>query len=394
MDGYGKTPGKTKPHRHPGSRIRLGRAASVTTALVLTLTVLTMTTVGMASLGGLASQAAILSAKLSVPQGGAEVIGDNVSAFTAVFAAQTPQSAPKPSSPSHTVSSPKPASSASSAASQSASSAAPQTLKPVKTVTFGSRSGAEYEQSGPICVYNQTAHHKADIAAQLAIKPDVHLNLKAAPQVLIVHTHTTESYASADTGSYDPAALTRNADKSKSVVRVGDEIAAYLEKSGIGVLHDTTYHDYPDYNGAYDRSLATIQKDMKQYPSIKVVLDIHRDAIQYADGSRAKPTVDIDGKKAAQIMVVAPCDEAETSLSIPDWQYNYRFGLRIQQQLVKDYPGLARPLNLCPRRYNMQVCHGSLLVEFGTDVNTLDEAVYAGQLFGSSLSKVLLGLQS
>lgn len=262
----------------------------------------------------------------------------------------------------------------------------------VNTLQMGAGNSSMYQSYGNICVYNQT-HFSSDILKQLGIRPDVHINLKKGPQVLIIHTHTTESYAQSDTGYYSPSYSTRNPDKTKSVVKVGDLIAQQLQKQGIQVVHDTTYHDYPSYSNAYGKALASINKDLKKYPTIKVILDIHRDAIQYTNGTRAKPTAVVNGKKAAQIMVVSAANEPNSALPIPDWQYNYRFALRIQQALVNTYPGLARPLNLCPYRYNMQASHGSLLVEFGTDVNTLDEATYSGQLFGNVLAKVLLGLQ-
>jgi stage II sporulation protein P len=176
-------------------------------------------------------------------------------------------------------------------------------------------------------------------------------------------------------------------------VEVGDEIAKYLEANGIGVYHDTAYNDYPEFDGAYERSLAAIQNDMKKYPSIKVVLDIHRDSIQNDDGTRIKPTVVIGGKKAAQVMIISACGEPGSSMTVPNWQWNYRFALRIEQQLNKTYPGLARPIELVDKQYNQQVSHGALLIDFGTDVNTLDEATYSGELFGQSLAKVLKSLQ-
>lgn len=395
-----KKPGKGKQDSH-STGIR-NRITAVSLTLAVTLTILLAFADSAAAIGRVAGSAALLSAKLTVPQGGTELMTENFSAIASLLAPvrEAAGSSSSAASSSSAVSSSSPASSA--ASSQSASSAAqessssgtvPSGMKSVKTVQFGSQSTGDYSLFNGICVCNQTAHHQPDIQKELAIRPDIKIDLKSAPQVLILHTHTTESFASADQNWYDPNGATRNPDKTKSVVRVGDEITSYLEKSGIGVLHDTTYHDYPDYEGAYDRELATIQSDLKKYPSIKIVLDIHRDCIQYSDGSRAKPTAVVDGKKAAQIMIEAPCDEPGLSPSVPNWEQNYRFGLRIQQQLVQDYPGLARPLDLRNRRYNMHMSNGSLLVEFGTDVNTLDEAVYAGQLFGQSLAKVLLSLQ-
>jgi len=172
---------------------------------------------------------------------------------------------------------------------------------------------------------------------------------------------------------------------------VGDKIAEQLETAGIGVVHDKTVHDYPAYDGSYDRSLATMQKNLKQYPSIKVTLDIHRDAMHRDDGTMLKTTAVVGGKKAAQVMILSGCDDDGT-LGFPNWEYNLRLALRIQNQLAKDAPGLARPLDFCARRYNENVTKGSLLIEIGTDANTLDEAKYSGTLVGQSLAKVLQGL--
>jgi stage II sporulation protein P len=342
---------------------------------------------GVTTYAGALSSAAVFSAKLTVPTGGAQIATENLGVLGSLFASKNEDESESSASGVSSASSKSASSSASSAGSS------PSGMKPVQTVLFGAKTGAKYENYENICVYNQTSSHKADIKNQLKIAPDFKIKTSEGPQVLIVHTHTTESFASADTGYYDPDYPTRNPDKSKSVVAVGNKIAQALEKNGIGVVHDTTYHDYPSYSNAYAKALASIQKDLKKYPSIKVILDIHRDAIQYSDGSRAKPTAVVDGKKAAQVMIISACNEPGSSLPVPDWQWNYRFALRIQQAMMNTYPTLARPLNLAPMRYNMHASHGALLIEFGTDVNTLEEVTYSGQLFGQVLSKVLLGLK-
>ncbi len=391
--------------RRSAGRLRWSRLGTVALTAGCTLT---LALALLAWPGGVA-RAVLLSARLTAPQGGREWLAGKTQSVARLFTSSAGLSASAaPSEAASTASSVVSAAAGVPASSQEASSAvssasvpsaaassasAPAGTRAVKTVQFGSLSGGDYELFQGICVHNETARHQPKISQYLAQKPDFALNLKSAPQVLILHTHTTESYAAADQSWYDPAVEARNPDRSRTVVRVGDEITKYLEQSGIGVLHDTAYHDYPEYEGAYDRELATIQSDLKKYPSIRVVLDVHRDSIQYSDGTRVKPTVTVDGKKAAQLMIEAPCDEPGLSPSVPDWEQNYRFGLRIQQQLVKDWPGLARPLDLRNRRYNMHMTHGSLLVEFGTDVNTLEEAVYAGELFGRSLAKTLLSLQ-
>lgn len=85
---------------------------------------------------------------------------------------------------------------------------------------------------------------------------------------------------------------------------IGDKITQQLENAGIGVIHDTTIHDYPSYNGSYDRSAETVKKILKEYPSIKVVLDIHRDAIGTND-SIMQPVVEVNGKDAAPVMIIS-----------------------------------------------------------------------------------------
>lgn len=231
-----------------------------------------------------------------------------------------------------------------------------------------------------------------DIAGQLAISPDITITDTAEPQVLIVHTHTTEAYMSYDAGYYNASDITRTQDMRKNVAAVGEAIADQLRAAGIGVIHDTTIHDAP-YTGAYDRSAATIQKNLEKYPSIQVVLDIHRDAINSDATTKVKPTVTVGGRKAAQLMIVTGAVSTE-ALPHPDWQENLRLGLRLQQLGNTTHPGLMRPMLVGSSRYNAHLTHGSLLIEVGTEANTLDEAKYAGQLLGGLLGRVLNELKA
>ena len=168
---------------------------------------------------------------------------------------------------------------------------------------------------------------------------------------------------------------------------MGKEIARQLNAAGIRTIHDTTLHDYPSYRGAYDRSLATIEEYLKKYPSIKVVLDIHRDGIG-TDTEKYKPVFTAEGRQGAQMMILAGynydgCEEFE------DWEYNLRFALRIQEKAAAMYPGMARPVNFSDFMYNMNVNTGSLLIEIGGESNTLEEARYTGYLLGKVLCQVL-----
>ncbi len=205
-------------------------------------------------------------------------------------------------------------------------------------------------------------------------------------EVLIMHTHTCESYLDADEGYFYESFYPRCTDNTFNITQVGDAIENSLKEQGIGVIHDRTVHDYPSYNGSYERSRQTIDSYIEKYPSIKVVLDIHRDALG-SETNKIKPTFVYDGKKAAQIMIMSGYDDG--TMDFPGWNENLRFALRLQSQTETMYPGMTRPLDFGYFTYNMNVNSGSLLVEFGTDANTLDEAVYSGKLFGYSLAKVL-----
>lgn len=241
-------------------------------------------------------------------------------------------------------------------------------------------------QYGDIFIKNSTGLN-VDFAAEQ--KKESKLNLKAdgTPMVLLYHTHTTESYLPEESAWFYDGTATRNQDLTQTVVMVGNAMEAELEAAGFGVIHDTTVHDYPSYNGGYARSLETMKKNLEKYPSIQITLDIHRDAIGGED-RRVKPTVTVDGKKAAQFMLIAGCD-ADGSLGFPNWKQNLNLALNLQQTAAEKFPGLARPLYCCNMVYNENLTPGSLLLECGTEVNTVEEAAYTGQLFGKILADTM-----
>ncbi len=227
-----------------------------------------------------------------------------------------------------------------------------------------------------------------DIEEQLSRKPDIHIRDTDEPQVLIMHTHTTEAYMEYYAGYYNSGDGGRSQDNTKNVVYVGDVLAAQLEACGIKVLHDTAVHDYPNYSGAYDRSAETVAKDLEKYPSIQVVIDLHRDGIMLDDTAKVKPTVEINGRKAAQIMIITGVVSTD-SLPHPNWQENLRLTLRLQQAVNTKYEGLIRPLSIVASRYNQHLSKGAMLIEMGSEANTMDEAVYSAQLLGKTLAEVL-----
>lgn len=203
------------------------------------------------------------------------------------------------------------------------------------------------------------------------------------PQILIVHTHTTESYTDSGKTKYTISESDRSTDESKNMIAVGNALAEVLNEKGIQTVHDTTVHDYPAYNGSYNRSKATVLANLKKHPSIKIVLDVHRDGIIRSDGTKVKVACDINGSKASQCMIVVGSD---ILLTHDYWRENMKLACKLQSKANEMYPGLMRPINLREQRFNQQLSKGALIIEVGSNGNTLNESVYSAKLFGNVIA--------
>ncbi len=232
--------------------------------------------------------------------------------------------------------------------------------------------------------------NKTQIDIESILKEKIDLSVdKDKPAVLIFHSHTTETYQILDRDFYATSFLSRSNDNNVNMARVGKAICEEIEAMGYKVIHDTVIHD-STYSTAYSHSKKTVEEYLEKYPSIQIVLDIHRDAIQLNDGTKIKPTATVNGKKSAQIMIISGCQESGNSIeNFPDWEYNLTFGIHLQYKLEELFPGITRPLYFCPRKYNMNLTHCSVLVEIGSDANTLEEAVYTGKCLGKAVAEIL-----
>ncbi len=227
-----------------------------------------------------------------------------------------------------------------------------------------------------------------DIKKELSVPIAFKIEKNDQPQVLIIHTHATECYMEEERDFYTSADKARTTDNSKNVTEIGQIIADRLESGGIKVIHDRTQHDYPAYNSSYSRAAETIKEYLKKYPSIKIVVDVHRDSIAMSGNDKAKPTVTVNGKKAAQVMLVAGSETGSVT-GFPNWRENFRLALKYQQTMEALYPGLARTMNFASRKYNMHLTTGSMLLEVGTDSNSFEEACYSAELAGNALLSLL-----
>ena len=210
---------------------------------------------------------------------------------------------------------------------------------------------------------------KPDIPGLLA--QPLQWNLRGdAPTVLIIHTHTTESYTRLDE-PYRETAAWRTADEHYNMVSIGETVKSILEENGIPVIHDRELHDYPSYNGSYTRTRTAIQDYVNQYDSIQLVLDLHRDAA--GEGSNQMRTyAAVDGEVSAQLMLVM-------GTNYDTYPENLSLALKVHAQLEAQCPGITRPLQLRAARFNQDLCPGSLLVEVGAAGNTHPEAQRAAR---------------
>ena len=188
--------------------------------------------------------------------------------------------------------------------------------------------------------------------------------------ILIFHTHTCESYTPTEQYSYDSTGNFRTTDLNYSVARVGDELEKYLTSYGYTVIHDKSYHDYPSYNGSYNRSLVTVENLLETYSNTDIVIDLHRDAI--GDNTYA-PKVKIGDEYCARLMFVIGTDGG--GLKHDNWRENLKFAMKVVQKGNELYPGLFKPIIVRNSRYNHQVAKAACIIEVGATGNTLEECM-------------------
>ena len=202
------------------------------------------------------------------------------------------------------------------------------------------------------------------------------------PTVLILHTHATESFTRSAGERYEESSAFRTLSESYNMLSIGDRVTELLEAGGVNVLHDRQLHDYPSYNSAYSHARKSIQQYLEAYPSIRLVLDLHRDAS--GDNQNQMTTAaTVDGQPSAQLMLVIAAGTA--ARPVPHWQENLALGLKLHVQLERTAPGICRYINLRASRFNQDLSPGALLVEVGAAGNTHQEALLAAEILAEGI---------
>lgn len=241
--------------------------------------------------------------------------------------------------------------------------------------------------SGGFDIKNSTGY---DVSFDAILSEGCPLRLSAdGPQILIIHTHSSEAYTPAGLDRYEASGDSRTLDQNFSVIRIGSELTEILQGYGLNVIHDTGVYDYPSYTGSYNRSGAKVEEYLAQYPTIKIVIDLHRDALGSSD-VLYKVVASEDGVCASQIMLFVGTDAS--GLEHPNWRQNLSLAVYLQNAVSSEYPSLMRPVQLVKYRYNQHLTPGSMIIEVGSNGNTLQEALAAIRLFGHSAGPALAAL--
>ncbi len=194
-------------------------------------------------------------------------------------------------------------------------------------------------------------------------------------QVLLYHTHNAETYL-------PTAGVSKVSGQNGGVAQAAQLFQAALQqKYGIRTVHNTTLHDYPNWNRAYQNSMETVQQLLKVHPDVKAVFDVHRDA---GFNSKKPTTATINGRQAARIMLVIGANH-------DNWKENLAFARQLEAKCDELYPGLLRDKIHIKEtgRYNQQAHPRAVLLEIGSDLNTQEEANYAMECFAQVVYEVL-----
>lgn len=200
--------------------------------------------------------------------------------------------------------------------------------------------------------------------------------------ILIYHTHTHEAYEQAYEGEYAALEDWRTDDNGHNIVRVGDELAALLEKRGFSVVHDTTDHEQDDLSTAYIRSMETLSSRADE--EYDLYIDLHRDA--YTEGTQL--TCSYAGNESAKLMVLI--GKGENFDVKPYYEENYALACELTDAINSVCPGLCRDVMVKTGRYNQHVSPNSLLIEVGNNMNTLDEALASMPALADAIYTVLM----
>ena len=273
-----------------------------------------------------------------------------------------------------------------------------QTEDPVQTEAPTEPSQAADSRSG-VNITEADANY-VQIKYSASLQPDIPALLNKPlqwdltgeePAVLIIHTHGTEAFTPTEGMEYEEdGGEFRTTNDKVNMISLGDELTRLLQAAGINVIHDREYYDFPDYEASYDICRVALEKHMKNTPSIQLVIDLHRDAAEYEDGTQWATSATVNGENSAQVMLVMGTDRYYEH---PNWEENLSVALKIHALMEKAHPGVTRPLDLRKQRFNQDLCPGAIIAEIGSAGNTYQDALNGVSVLAEAVIQLAHGAE-
>ena len=273
-----------------------------------------------------------------------------------------------------------------------------ETAPPVTDPPRESRPEAAVESMARLPAFSPEDTELVKLKYHAQLKPDLEKLLcqdlnwdltGEGPTVLILHSHATESYTKSKGESYKESSDYRTLNENYNMLSIGAYLEEKLKEGGLSVVHAKDLHDYPSYSGSYVNSRKTVQAYLKKYPTIQLVLDLHRDAADDGFGGQMDTSATVDGKESARLMMVVGTNAG--GMNHPNWEDNLALAMKLHVVLEKRFPGLCRTISFRKQRFNQDLSPGALLIEVGAAGNTHAEALVAADALARGILELARG---
>lgn len=183
--------------------------------------------------------------------------------------------------------------------------------------------------------------------------------------IILFHTHGTEAYKEFAKKNY------RSDNVKNNIVGIGGIIAKNLKNYGLNINHLTEYNDIPSYNLSYANSKKLVTKHLDAKKK-NLIIDIHRDGADaesdYEKILESATRVKINNEYIATFSIIIGGENE----NIEDLKKIANTVKSVSDDL---YPGLCRGVVIRDGAYfNQNISDYALLVEVGSNLNTIDEA--------------------
>lgn len=185
------------------------------------------------------------------------------------------------------------------------------------------------------------------------------------PIIGIYHTHSDESYAPGEPSRPYPG----------QIYQVGKALKDALEEHGFQVDWSQANHN-PHDGAAYTRSRDTAAKLLKNNPI--TVIDVHRDAVPDPEFY----STEIEGQSAAKVRIV-------TGKQNQNRTGNFEYAKALKAKADNNYPGIIEGIFWAKGNYNQDLGPRMILLEFGTHVLPLEDALVSAHRFADVIAASL-----